>query len=664
MKFATYTLITTYVMAALGVLALWLIDTTGPPFIIVTSAFILLSLIYNVKKMRLMAGRVWNMLAVAMFLFFIVDYLTISTSLITSATRLATALLILKLFDLKRNRDYLIVFSLICFQLLAAAASTVSPIFVLALTLFIMCGIWAMIIFSIKVDFYAANNKLEIPSNIFSVGFFLSIIAVSAGSLIITFMLFFIIPRMGAGFLQQRTLNTMKVTGFSDSVVLGSMGEIKKDPTVLMRVEPLSPVKSPLYIRGAVLDHYDGVSWTETVKQRTLMRSASGVFQLRGGKAGTIGQKILLEPLDTEVLFGVSHLTAIEGGFRNLWVDPAGTVRLPAPLFSRVEYRAWSSPAPMMQGPGKMPDAYTETDFLDETPEGGRIRELARRLSEGKTSDIDKAAAIEEYLRNNSTYSLDPAREPDRAPLDDFLFYSREGFCEHFATSMAVLLRASGVPSRIVTGFLSAEWNSPGGYYVVRGQDSHSWVEAYVDGAGWKIFDPTPPPPVDSVYRPSAVSEYADLLRWRWNRYIVHFTSDDQSKAASGAGAGVSGYLAKLKKSFGAKGRTNGASGLILPVLLLCLLAVVIWAARKSVFKGGKTKTPGYYTEMLSIVEKMGLKKMPHETPLEFAQRTLNPRVHEITVAYQAEKYGNAVLSEAERYRIREALEGLKRNDA
>ncbi len=661
MKFSTYSLAITYVMAALGLCAIWLVEASAPAFVLVTAGFIVLSLVFNIKKRDMLPGRVWNLLAVAMLVFFIIDYISISSSFIGAATRFATVLLVLKLFDLKRNRDYFIAYALIFFQLLAAAASTVSPLFVGLLTLYIIGGILAMIIFSVKSDFYAAYGRLEVPNSTFGAGFFLTMAVVTGASLVMTLLLFFIIPRMGIGFLHTKTTETIKVSGFSNTVVLGALGEVKRDPTVIMRVQPSSPVNGHLYIRGESYDHYDGKSWSTAIRKRRLLRSPAGVFRFGPMNAGVIEQKILLEPLETEVLFGASHFVGVRGEFKNIWVDSTGTVRLPSPPYSRMEYTAWSATGPM-PGPraGAFRKEYLDLGFLDNTPGRARIIELAKSITGKAKNPADKALAIDGYLKDNYRYSLDPARDEKRPPLDDFLFYSKEGFCEHYATAMAVLLRAVGIPSRIVTGFAPDEWNSLGGYYVVRAQDSHSWVEAYIDGVGWKTYDPTPGAAYGAERHATVLSDYVDLVRWRWNRYIVYFSSDDQREMGGALGTGASGVFAKARSMVGPLGAMKGPNNAGLLVALVSLTAALVWLRRSS-FRIKESRTQGYYMEMLRIVGKRGLTKRGDETALEFSSRAASPGVSTITEAYQAERYGNVHPTEAEEFRIKQALETLKR---
>ena len=111
-------------------------------------------------------------------------------------------------------------------------------------------------------------------------------------------------------------------------------------------------------------------------------------------------------------------------------------------------------------------------------------------------------------------------------PVDDFLFNSKRGYCEHYASAMVLMLRTIGIPARIVTGFYGGEFNEYGGYVIVRQSNAHSWVEAAIDGR-WRLFDPTPPV---VERRASAIGYLLDMLRMKWNRYVVAFSASDQKE--------------------------------------------------------------------------------------------------------------------------------------
>jgi len=122
-----------------------------------------------------------------------------------------------------------------------------------------------------------------------------------------------------------------------------------------------------------------------------------------------------------------------------------------------------------------------------------RIPQLARKITATADNSYDKSIVLESYLRRNFGYTLNLSGKPGADPLAQFLFVTKAGHCEYFASAMAVMLRTLGIPSREVNGFLPGQFNDLAGDYIVRGSDAHSWVEAYFPGSGWITFDPTPP---------------------------------------------------------------------------------------------------------------------------------------------------------------------------
>ena len=132
------------------------------------------------------------------------------------------------------------------------------------------------------------------------------------------------------------------------------------------------------------------------------------------------------------------------------------------------------------------------------------------------------------YLKSNYGYSLDMERKIDKSALDDFLFERKEGHCEYFASAMAVLLRLNKIPSRVITGFASTEWNDLGHYMVVRQAHAHSWVEAFIPGLGWQVYDPTPADPAAVSPSPNVLARRLDLMRLYWQRYVVRYSTQDQ----------------------------------------------------------------------------------------------------------------------------------------
>jgi len=665
--FSTYTLLITYFLATVGVLATVLVESIELPFIFIMSGAAILTLVLNIKGKEILNSAIWNLLAISVLAVFIIRYVFVSESVIATLSMFLTVLLVLKLFDLKRNRDYFQVYVIVFFQVLAAAASTASPLFFLVLFLFIIGGIWAMIIFNIKRDFlrdapdYAGMNVLPPDESVFGIKFFLSIVVISAFSMLMASVLFFILPRMGAGFFERKTADEIKVTGFSSSVDLDTLGPIKKDSTVVMRVE-LDRVPGKLvYFRGNSLDRYDGKIWSKTIRgEKILKRDARGSFAVGKAAKGPdlLEQNILLEPLDTDVLFAASRAISIEGYFPNVWIDGSGSIRLPSPPYSRIEYRAVSDLSEEGSGSDKVRPEYSDSSYIEKDPLGPRIIALAAEITKEEKTDAGKARAIEKYLKTHYTYTLDPVRSYRGSALDDFLFYSRQGFCEHYATAMVILLRSSGVPARIVTGFLQGEWNGIGNYFIVRQEDAHSWVEAYIDGSGWVTFDPTPSAGLVPYSRPSRIALYLDLLRWRWNRYIIHFSLADQKKAAAAVRKRTSGLLSSIHWSF-KRPRLKANDAAVIAMTAALAVLVLYLLARKYAISAKNRKTPGFYLEMENVLRKKGFLRLPNETPMEFALRIDLDEAKEITEAFHLVRYGGGALSKDGELKIKSALARL-----
>ncbi len=663
LTFSTYSLILSYVMSTLGISSIILAGSMDPIFVVSVCAIVFASLVMNVKKRTFIPRSLWNIIAIALFCFFILDYLSISGDLIVAASRFLMVMLAFKLFDLNRMRDHITVFALVFFQILAAAVSTVSPIFFIILSVFILLSMLAIIIFTLKRDFADARGvgtEPELPRDIIGPGFLVSIAIISVVSITMTMALFFVMPRMGVGFFERKTLNTVKTTGFNETVMLGDIGPVKTDNSVVMRVElsgfgagDARPEIPNLYLRGTSLEHYDGMGWTREVDNKRLVRrDASGMVRLGNASGTLLEQRILLEPLNTEVLFAVPQAVLIieEGESRkltNLWSDGSGSLYLPSPAYTTVEYTVLSRTGPVLDPDEKIDPAYTDTSYFDGSANSRRIRDLVEGITSGLTTDMEKAEAITTHLLAGTyTYTLDPPKPSPGAqgdPIADFLLYNRKGYCEHYATSLALMLRAAGVPSRIVTGYYPDEWNTYGGYYIVRQQNAHSWVEAYIGGTGWVTLDPTPQGGVAPFYKPSSMMLYLDMLRWKWNRYVVQFSADDQRTAALNIEGRLSAGLSDIRSRLAADRDTDGDGVPIKHLLGLAAVAAgIIYLILKrgpGGVRGFSGKVPDYYAEMLRILEKRGMSRVHSETPLEFALRTRAPGAGFVTEVFQKERY-------------------------
>ena len=171
-----------------------------------------------------------------------------------------------------------------------------------------------------------------------------------------------------------------------------------------------------------------------------------------------------------------------------------------------------------------------------------RIPRLAEQITASAGNNYDKAVALESYLRTHFAYSLQLPRTVPHDPLANFLFERKQGHCEYFASSMAVMLRTLGIPSRMVNGFRTGEFNDLTSQYVVRASNAHSWVEAYFPGHGWIAFDPTPDASMPARTGWSRVMLYVDAMASFWREWVVNYdagTSADSGRERHAAAAGI-----------------------------------------------------------------------------------------------------------------------------
>lgn len=245
-----------------------------------------------------------------------------------------------------------------------------------------------------------------------------------------------------------------------------------------------------------------------------------------------------------------------------------------------------------------------------------RIQNLARQVTAGSTNPYDQATAIESYLRSGYTYTLTPT-EPPRGvdPLEYFLFTSREGYCEYFATAMGDMLRSLGIPTRLVNGYGPGMYDQRLGRYVVRESDSHTWVEVYFPSFGWIPFEPTPdgtyfPIPrgsVTSVCPPdSADCAGADQAFGGGTQPANRPDKGNLSAGDFGAGGGGAGRSSV----------PGGFPGLLVAALLLiaAVWVVLAWYLRP--------RTVSAVWKRVALLSALaGIQARTGETPLEFGAR-------------------------------------------
>ncbi len=629
-------------------------------------------------------------IGVGLLAFLAVDAAFLAESLFDSVIHLLLLLLLYKLATWRTARDAIHLGVLSFFMLVAASAVTSSLGFLAIFVGFLVAGTWTFTLLHLRQEAEqfspAAAGTLE-TARIVTPGFIGTSLALSLAALVLTTGIFFVLPRIGRAFLPLQARAAGMATGFADRVELGAFGTIQTDATVVMRVHlPDQPEGAPapegFRWRGLAFDHFDGTAWTAAAQwRRPLPRRFDGTFVLRRPDPGRplVRQEVDLEPLGTEVLFAAPGLVAVGGPMSSLHADETGAVMLPKRPPARLHYAAFSQPPTGTPQGARMPDAVLPAPlaqrYFKVPPLAPRVAALARELAAGARSPLEKAQRIEAGLRQRYRYSLSLQRDRRLDPIEDFLFQQRAGHCEYFAASMALMLRLEGVPARVVNGFQPGEWNEFGRYFTVRQRDAHAWVEAFVPGAGWLTFDPSPRAEFEAAQGEGAgrIARYLDFLRTRWTRYVVDYSLRDQMQAAlllrqqtARLREGVDSALGGLARWIGVP---IGAGRWLVAAGVLGAAAALILRRQRSAPRLGlrrRTDVP-FYARLQRALARRGFIPAPGETPLELARRagdtdgtSLAP-AEEITRLYYRVRFGSEPLAPAEAARIDALLAALER---
>ena len=291
--------------------------------------------------------------------------------------------------------------------------------------------------------------------------------------------------------------------GFSDVVDLRSRGHLSDEIAFRVRAP-----QAALW-RAEAFDTYDGTTWTtsDRTTQSLVQRAgdAPNAVVVPDDVAQTIGpvptvrvtQTFYIDTAQPNVLFAAAVPQQIYFPSGGLRADRYGSIRSPVLLDEGLIYSVISE-VPVTDA-RVLRLAHPQTvDSIDpaylqlpaEMPK--RVGDLARRIAAGATNEYDVVEAVQSWIRQNTRYDLDVPRDPVGVDaVDHFLFVTRTGFCEQIASSLAVLLRTLGVPTRLVTGYGPGDRNPLTGYFEVKQSDAHAWVEVYFPGVGWVPYDPT-----------------------------------------------------------------------------------------------------------------------------------------------------------------------------
>jgi len=456
-------------------------------------------------------------------------------------------------------------------------------------------------------------------------------------------ILFFLFPRVQGPLWGLPQDAYSGVTGLSDSMSPGLISRLSQSDAIAFRVkfQKDAPKRPQLYWRGPVFWNFDGRTWRPGEFRRV------GQFKFEAS-GEPYDYEVTLEPHNHNWLFALELAAKLPpaAGFTSDYMLVSRT-----PVRTRVRY-----------------DMRSYTDFLargsdeaDEIKRGLQLPRMvnpkARELAQSWTAGIDSDAAITQralrYFREQRfLYTLEPPLLLSRDSVDEFLFDSKQGFCEHYASSFAFLLRAAGVPARIVTGYQGGEVNPVDGYMTVRQSDAHAWVEAWLKDRGWVRFDPTAaswPMRVESgvaaavpATDPLPLMARTSLLwllearnNWealanKWNQLVLGYNPERQREFLTRVGISEPSWENMALTMFWGTGA------------LLALLAAWLLRRVRSI-----DPVQRLWLRFCARLEKKGSPRAAHEGPADFVARTAErhpaaaERIRAIGARYIALRYGN-----------------------
>lgn len=430
---------------------------------------------------------------------------------------------------------------------------------------------------------------------------------------------FILVPRL-PGALWSMPGGGQGQTGLSDEMSPGSISDLAVSDAIAFRVRfnDAAPPPSQRYWRGPVLHDFDGNTW------RNERGAASAPRQAVEYLGERVDYQVILEPHGQPWLFALDTAQALQG--RRHFQMPDGQLLAFQPVTSPVSYDGVSWLRVRHAGP--LPATARRRDTRLPGGRNPRTVQMAREMRAQAADDAAYAASVMRYFATGGfEYTLTPP-QLDYNSVDDLLFNTRLGFCGHFASAFVTLMRAAGVPARVVTGYLGGTLNPVGGYYLLRQSDAHAWAEVWLDGEGWVRFDPTGEVAPGRLQRGlgdllpatrSAATNFVQQTSWLrdlrdrwdaagtwWRERVVNFNSAQQRTLLSRLGLGRIDY--------------RGMALLLLAGVTAWCALLLFWA-RPRMPARPQDALGRVWSRYLKLLEKRGLPVAAHEGPEAIRRR-------------------------------------------
>ena len=679
MRFNLIFLISSYLLVSLGFTGLLFTGELAYHYLVLAAFSFVLGVLGDAKGgTGFLPAPLANVIMLGVFGLTVFSIFILKAPPVQELVHFLLALQAVKLSAPKKQRDWLQLYLLSFFSVVAAAALSVELSFAVVFVAYLFAAPWVLVVFHLKEAMETAKKLPDAEIHLLGWPLFRLVGKISCFLFLLMLFFFIALPRFGAGLWGDSWAGGVGMTGFSDRLSLGDVSEIKRNNAVAMRVYMQETERfkgKTLYWRGISLDRFDGMRWDRSETTLTRLKRMGEIYMVEQGphpKGSMVQQDIILEPTGSQALFALGRPITVAGRLRDLYHDTLGNLRSSYPFPFQISYTVMSSVDP---GGEARPqgDSFLQLPVLDP-----RIGNLIQRVTAGMDDPSKQARALEQYLRRNYRYSLKGLAMEKGDPLSGFLFDVRQGDCEYFSSALTVMLRLLAIPARVVNGYIGGDWNPYGGYIVVRQTNAHSWVEAYLKGEGWVTLDPTPSYfglGQESIF--ASMAHFIDFMRMRWYRYVVNFGFGDQYRLFTAlkrptlwldpGHRAVS--MAKIRRWFSLDAAKQKRHGILLVVLVL---AWWVWRQRKKFFFTGMTAPLAHeaaerYRRVLGLLKKRGFRKRPGQTPDEFSQTVGRPAgalLQEFTRLYQQARFSEVADFAAGLQRMDEILVRLAKRKA
>ncbi|MFW5823835.1 MAG: transglutaminaseTgpA domain-containing protein [Marinobacter sp.] len=443
--------------------------------------------------------------------------------------------------------------------------------------------------------------------------------------------LFIFFPRM-APLWSVPLVSEQARTGLSDSITPGDISSLAQSSERAFRVSfgGAMPEHRERYWRGLILDRFDGRTWSqwqeEPFRRLGRVNRDAGIGELAGNQ-----YDVMMEASGERWVYALDHSRPVSANISRV---PGELFRLERPADTSVRYRMALEPENRNPA-GRLSEAERRRYLQLPSQGNDRSRALARELAADHNSDTGVANAVLSRFREQSYYyTLRPPAMPED-PVDTLLFEARRGFCAHYASAMAFLLRAADIPARIVAGYQGGSAGADDAYLIVRQYDAHAWVEAWFDDRGWVRLDPTAaiaPERIESGLRDAVADEgsfleddwtspqrYEDLalLNWaslqmdrinyNWQRWVVGYQGESQMD-----------LMDRLPGNIGLRELGYITAGLIGAALLLAALVATLRHGGRS----RRDPVAGLLARWASLLSQQGVPVPAGATPMGLARLT------------------------------------------